>query len=101
MLLSDESILGLRMTGKYNINDNKIRNKNLRIIFDIITHIALSFIGLVEFLFSRPEIKDKRVAFLSNNICQDSLEQFFGCQRQRRGTSDNPNVKKFVKTPKH
>ena len=55
----------------------------------------MSFVGLVEFLFATPEIKDKRLAFLSNNICQDPLEQFFGCQRQRGGTSDNPNVKEF------
>lgn len=59
------------------------------------SHTALSFIGLVEFLFSRPEIKEQKLAFLSNNLCQDPLEQFFGCQRQRGGTSDNPNVLEF------
>ena len=56
------------------------------------SHTALSFIGLVEFLFSRPEIKEQKLAFLSNNLCQDPLEQFFCCQWQRGGTSDNPNV---------
>jgi hypothetical protein len=59
---------------------------------------ALSFIGLLKFLFSLPEVKDKKdqkLAFLSNNLCQDPLEQFFGCQRQRGGTSDNPNVLEF------
>ena len=33
--------------------------------------------------------------FLSNNLCQDPLENFFGCQRQRGGTSDNPTVQDF------
>ena len=40
-------------------------------------------------------MKEKKVAFLSNNLCQDPLEKFFGCQRQRGGTSDNPNVLEF------
>ena len=30
------------------------------------------------------------------SICQDPLENFFGCQRQRGGTSDNPNVQEFL-----
>ena len=46
-------------------------------------------------LMSRPEIIVNNVAFLSQNICQDPLENFFGCQRQRGGTSDNPNLKEF------
>ena len=33
--------------------------------------------------------------FLSNNLCQDSLENFFGCQRQRGVTSENPTVQDF------
>ena len=40
-------------------------------------------------------MKDKKISFLSQNICQDPLENFFGCQRQRGGTSDNPNVQEF------
>lgn len=70
MLLSTETRLGLRMT-------------------------ARSFVGLVRLLFSLPEVKGKDLAFLSANLCQDPLENFFGCQRQRGGTSDNPNVKQF------
>ena len=35
--------------------------------------------------------------FLSERISQDPLENFFGCQRQRGGTSENPNVKDFCK----
>ena len=42
-----------------------------------------------------PEIKGKKIAFLSNHICQDPLENFFGQQRQRGGTSDNPNILEY------
>ena len=89
MLLSDQTILGLRMTGKY--------TELIKLTCNIlcIPYKALSFIGLVEFMFSIPEVKDKKLAFLSNNLCQDPLEQFFGCQRQRGGTSDNQNVIEF------
>ena len=38
------------------------------------------------------EVKDHKLEFLSNNLCQDPLECFFGCQRQRGGTSDNPTA---------
>ena len=89
MLLSDQTILGLRMTGKYTELIKLTRN------ILCIPYIALSFIGFVKFMFSLPEVKDNNLAFLSNNICQDPLEQFFGCQRQRGGTSDNPNVIEF------
>ncbi len=46
-------------------------------------------------LFSLPEVKGKKLAFLSFNISQDPLENNFGCQRQRGGTSDNPSVHEF------
>ena len=36
-------------------------------------------------------------SFLSNNICQDPLEKFFGQQRQRGGAHENPNVAEFIK----
>ena len=61
----------------------------------LFTHAALSFVGLTKFLFGLPQVKEKKVAFLSNNLCQDPVELFFGCQRQRGCTSDNPNVKEF------
>ena len=53
--------------------------------------------GLVRYLFSLTVVKGKKLVFLSNNLCQDPLEQFFGCQRQRGGTSDNPNAVEFTK----
>ena len=42
------------------------------------------------------EVKSHKLAFLSNNICQDPLECFFGRQRQRGGTHDNPTVADFL-----
>ena len=54
-----------------------------------------SFIELVPFILSLPEVKEANLAFLSQNLCQDPLEGFFGCQRQRGGTSDNPSVAEF------
>lgn len=54
--------------------------------------VTLSFIG---FLFSLPKLKGKKLTFLSNNLRQDPLEQFFGCQQLRGGTNDNPNILEF------
>lgn len=35
-------------------------------------------------------------SFLSQRICQDPLERFFGLQRQRGGVHENPNVVEFT-----
>ena len=42
-------------------------------------------------------MRENNLSFLSQNICQDPLEVFFGCQRQRGDTSNNPSVCKFLK----
>ena len=42
-------------------------------------------------MFSLPNVK----VFLSEKLCQDPLEQFFGCQRQRGGVNDNPTAQQF------
>ncbi len=55
--------------------------------------IGNSFIELVQYLFTVPGVE----SFLSQRICQDPLENFFGCQRQRGGVHDNPNVQEFTK----
>ena len=52
-----------------------------------------SFVEVIQYLFKIPEVK----LFLSNRLCQDPLEKFFGQQRQRGGAHDNPNVNQFVK----
>ena len=36
-------------------------------------------------------------SFLSQRLCQDPLERFFGHQRQRGGVHDNPNAAEFLK----
>ena len=53
----------------------------------------MSFIELVKYVFTIPGV----TALLSEKICQDPLENFFGCQRQRGGTSNNPTVAEFCK----
>lgn len=35
--------------------------------------------------------------FLSERLSQDPLENFFGCQRQRGRTGENPNAQQFCK----
>ena len=47
----------------------------------------------MEYLFTLPDV----TSFLSQQICQDPLERFFGCQRQRGGVHDNPNTQEFMK----
>ena len=55
--------------------------------------LVRSFVEIVQYIFTIPEVK----CFLSERISQDPVEKFFGCQRQRGGTSDNPTVKEFCK----
>ena len=45
-----------------------------------------SFVDLVQFLFTIPDMN----SFLSNKLCQDSVEKFFGQQRQRGRVNENP-----------
>ena len=48
--------------------------------------------ALVRYLFTLDDVH----SFLSQRICQDPLENFFGRQRQRGGNHDNPSVKEFM-----
>ena len=57
--------------------------------------LAKSFVEFIRYLFSLPEVKSNKPTFLSNSICQDTLENCFGCQRQKGGTSDNPTIKEY------
>ena len=52
-----------------------------------------SFVELVQYLFSLPDVS----LFLSNRLCQDPLEKFFGEQRQRGRVNKNPNVVEFLR----
>ena len=58
-----------------------------------ISCIVSSFLELYSFIFSIPGV----TCFLSNRICRDPLEKYFGMQRQSGGTNDNPTVMEFAK----
>lgn len=88
MLLSTETLLGIHITGTYIYT--KLNNN-----YDTFLFLVNSFLEFVKYLFSLPIVVENKLAFLSNHICQDPLENYFGCQRQRGGTSDNPTVEEF------
>ena len=94
MLLSPETILGLRITGRAPnfIHGIVVETHfiNLSRFFHFTVH---SFVELTHYLFTIPGVK----AFLSRRLSQDPLEQFFGCVRQRGGVHDNPNAVQFLK----
>ena len=47
-------------------------------------------------LFSLPEVEGEQLGLLSATINEDPLGKiFFGCQRQRGGTSDNRSIAEF------
>ena len=48
---------------------------------------------MVRYIFTIPGV----TVFFSNRLCQDSLENFFGQQRQRGRTHENPNADQFIK----
>ena len=52
-----------------------------------------SFLELIPFIFKIEGV----TCFLSEKLCQDALENFFGCQRQRGKTNKNPTVAEFFK----
>ena len=56
-------------------------------------HSVKSFVELVKYILQIPGVK----FFLSERISQDPLENFFGCQRQRGRTGENPNAFQFCK----
>lgn len=47
---------------------------------------------LVKYIFTIPGV----TVFLSNRLCQDPVEGFFGQQRQRGRVNENPTVQQFV-----
>ena len=57
------------------------------------TYVGRSFVELVQYVFDIPGVD----SFLSQRLCQDPLERFFGCQRQRGRVHDNPNAADFIK----
>ena len=84
MLLSSETMRGLRITG-YTVTLLSVINNFLP--------AAKSFVEMIRYLFAQADVR----VFLSRRIRQDPLEQFFGCQRQRGGTHENPNCQEFMR----
>ena len=68
-----------------------------RLLMDVIYVFPLyagkSFVEPVRYLFKIPGVN----SFLSQRLCQDPLERFFGIQRQRGGVHDNPSAREFMK----
>ena len=89
MLLSPETRLGLKITGTTYVYKLSRIFKNCSCSCSTVN----SFVELVEFLFTIPGVK----AFLSEKLCQDPLEKFFGCQRQRGRVNENPTAAQFYK----
>ncbi|KAL5503454.1 hypothetical protein EMCRGX_G010408 [Ephydatia muelleri] len=54
---------------------------------------VMSFVELVQYAFTIPGVS----VFLSNRVCQDPLENFFGQQRQRGRAHENPSVSEFIR----
>lgn len=52
-----------------------------------------SFVEMVKFIFTIPGVE----FFYSNKLCQDDIENFFGQQRQRGRSHENPNAAEFLK----
>lgn len=95
LLLSSETRLGLKMTCKqlhdfYNATCPVCVFLSFHVNF---VHTGKSLIDLVRYIFTLKDVK----SFLSQRLCQDPLENFFGCQRQRGGVHDNPNAQEFAK----
>ena len=87
MLITRETRIGMKVTGKCN-NDTKY-GINIGFVFSIVK----SFIELLRYILRIPGVK----FFLSERLSQDPLENFFGCQRQRCRTNENPNLHKLCK----
>ena len=56
--------------------------------------LVCSFVDLVEYIFTIPGV----TVFLSNRICQDPLENFFGQVRQKGRVNENPSVSEVLKS---
>ena len=81
---------GLKITG---IDKYQFLKKCVGFTCIITSSSVLSFVELVKYLFTLPDV----TVFMSNRLCQDPLESFFGQQRQRGRVNENPNVLEFVR----
>ena len=86
MLLSRQTREGLRLTGKF-------YNHAYACSLFLFSLVVNAFVELIEYLFRIPDVS----VFLSNRICQDPLENFFGVQRQRGRVNENPSAPEVYK----
>ena len=86
MLIPNETRQGITVTG----NSFTVQCHLLLIIS---LHLVKSFVEIVWYLFTIPDVK----CFLSGWLSQDSSENFFGCLCQRRKSSENLNSHEFCK----
>ena len=56
--------------------------------FIIYIHVVSAFVELLDTVFRIPQVS----CFLSNRICQDPVEKYFGMQWQAGATNDNPTI---------
>ena len=89
MMLSEGTHLGLQLTGIFTVL-YKLHSILIPLYYPF-QNAVHSFVELVEFIFTIHGV----TVFLSNRVCQDPLENFFGMQRQRGRVK--PNTSEFVK----
>ena len=87
MQLSPQTLLGIRITSKH------ILLVAILILLKLGVYTVKSFVELVKYIFTIPGVK----FFLSEKISQDPIEKFFGCQRQRGLTNENPTAHEMCK----
>ena len=85
MVLTKETHFGIRVTGLF--------CSCILYIISLFVITANSFLELVDYIFKIPGVK----VFFNEQLSQDPLEKFFGCQRQRGKTNENPSVQQFCK----
>ena len=90
MCLSRETLEGLRITG---LIPCTIPVLNYHYAWYMYIHTVNSMVELIPFLLN---VKGVRYV-LTEKFCQDPLESFFGKQRMKGGSNDNPNVATFLK----
>ena len=85
MLLSSETMEGLRITGLFCVNISSTYSQFVHLLVN-------SFIEMSQFLLSKSE----GLFLLSERVSQDSLENYFGKQRARGGRNENPNLQQCL-----
>ena len=67
----------------------RIQHKSSQARADV--SLSLSITIQLQYVFTIPDVK----SFLSQRLCQDPLENFFGCQRQRGGGARQPKCSRI------